>query len=166
MPLKSWDLTRSDGDVNKLLAAFENLIRKEIPHYEQALQERMESEPPQEQLTEGTAESVVLNKYERNPKARAECIAAYGTACSVCGMDFGKEYGPEFAGKIEVHHIVPISEIGEEYVVDPIRDLRPVCPNCHMALHSKKGGVYTIEELKAIRDKSIRTSSVISSVES
>jgi 5-methylcytosine-specific restriction protein A len=50
-----------------------------------------------------------------------------------------------------VHHIVPISEIGKEYIVDPIRDLVPVCPNCHMALHSKKDGVYTIEELRAIR---------------
>ena len=48
-------------------------------------------------------------------------------------------------------HIVPLSEIGEEYVVDPIRDLVPVCPNCHMALHSKKDGVYTVEELRAIR---------------
>jgi len=154
--LKSWDLTRSGGNVNKLLADFENLINKEIPRFEQELQERIAPETPQEQMTEGAEETVALNKYERNPKARAACIAAYGTACCVCGMDFGKAYGPEFAGKIEVHHIVPISEIGGEYVVDPIRDLRPVCPNCHMALHSKKDGVYTIEELKAIRTKQAR----------
>ena len=31
-------------------------------------------------------------------------------------------------------------------------DLIPVCPNCHTALHSKKGGVYTIEELKKMKD--------------
>ena len=68
----------------------------------------------------------------------------------ICGIDFGKTYGPEFAGKIEVHHLVPISEIGEEYVVDPVRDLIPVCPNCHTALHSKEGGVYTPDELRRI----------------
>ena len=73
---------------------------------------------------------------------------------SEAGMDFGKVYGPAFADKIEVHHLVPISEIGKEYVVDPVKDLVPVCPNCHMALHSKKGGVYTIEELKALLKKS------------
>jgi len=78
-------------------------------------------------------------------------LAANGTACAVCGIDFAKEYGPEFAGKIEVHHIVPISEIGETYVIDPVKDLVPVCPNCHTALHSKKDGVYSIEELKAKR---------------
>lgn len=41
-------------------------------------------------------------------------------------------------GIIEVHHIVPISQIGKEYEVDPINDLVPLCPNCHTALHSKK----------------------------
>lgn len=59
-------------------------------------------------------------------------------------------FGEEFAGKIEVHHIKPISEIGEEYAVDPVRDLVPVCPNCHMMLHSKAEGVYSVEELKCM----------------
>ena len=63
----------------------------------------------------------------------------------------GKAYGPEFEGKIEVHHIVPISKSGEDYVVDPVNDLVPVCPNCHTAIHSKKNGAYTVEELRAIK---------------
>jgi hypothetical protein len=33
-------------------------------------------------------------------------------------------------------------------VVDPIRDLIPVCSNCHTALHSKKDGCYTPDELR------------------
>lgn len=74
----------------------------------------------------------------------------------MCGFDFGKTYGEAFVGKIEVHHITPISEIGETYVVDPVKDLVPVCPNSHMMLHSKQEGVYLIEELtsmlKAKRD--------------
>lgn len=52
-----------------------------------------------------------------------------------------------------MHHIKPISEIGGEYVVDPVRDLVPVCPNCHMMLHSKAEGVYSVEELKQLRMK-------------
>lgn len=146
--LKSWDLTRADGDNNKLFEDFDRLIQKTIPYFERELKEKLEAP---EELTEGAAESVTSSKYERNPEARAACLAYHGTACKVCGFDFGKAYGPEFAGKIEVHHIVPLSEIGEEYVVDPIRDLVPVCPNCHTALHSKKNGVYTVEELKAKR---------------
>ena len=155
--LRRWDLSRDDGDANKLFEDFDYLIQKQIPYFEQELMEQIEpedaltSELPE--LKEGTAEYVTQNKYERNPKARAACLAYHGTACKVCGIDFAKAYGPEFAGKIEVHHIVPLSEIGEEYVVDPVKDLVPVCPNCHTALHSKKDGVYTVEELIEMRKK-------------
>ena len=152
--LKTWELSPDDGDVNMLFTAFDYLIEKEIPYFEQDLQEKLNAERPEPIVfKEGAAEYVTLNKYERNQKARAACLAAHGTACAVCGIDFAKAYGPEFAGKIEVHHIIPLSEIGEEYVVDPVNDLVPVCPNCHTALHGKKDGVYTIEELKAIRSK-------------
>lgn len=41
-----------------------------------------------------------------------------------------------------------VSESDEEYAADSINDLRPVCPNCHMVLHSKKDGCCTIEEIK------------------
>lgn len=75
----------------------------------------------------------------------------HGSACAVCGFDFGIAFGEEFSGKIEVHHKKPISEIGKNYVVDPVNDLVPVCPNCHMMLHSKPMGVYTIEELSEMR---------------
>ena len=151
--LKSWNLTRADGDVNQMMEAFDRLISKEIPLFEQNLREKAEAARWPQALTEGEADSVTSNRYERNPKARAACLAYHGTACAVCGMDFGKTYGPAFAGKIEVHHIVPLSEIGEEYVVDPVKDLIPVCPNCHTALHSKKDGVYTVSELRALRNK-------------
>lgn len=152
MILKSWDLTQTDDDANKLFDAFDYLIEKEIPYFEQQIQDKLYLIKPERiELHEGAAGYVTLNKYERNQKARAACIAAHGTACAVCGIDFGQAYGPEFAGKIEVHHIVPLSEIGEDYIVDPVHDMVPVCPNCHTALHSKKDGVYSVKELKAIR---------------
>ncbi len=150
--LKSWKLKADDIDINKILDDFDSFINREIPHFENNLETAVNNGGTDEELyTEGTPKTVTLTKYERNPQARAACLAAHGTACAVCGIDFGKFYGPEFAGKIEVHHIVPISEIGAEYKLDPIKDLVPVCPNCHMALHSKKDGVYTVEELKSIR---------------
>ena len=52
---------------------------------------------------------------------------------------------------IHVHHIIPLNEIKEEYTVDPIKDLVPVCPNCHAMLHRKINEEYiNINELKAI----------------
>lgn len=103
-----------------------------------------------EDLEEGKEINVRLNRFERSLEARKKCIAHYGTTCKICGFDFDKVYGTSFHGIIEVHHIVPLSEIRRNYVVDPVRDLIPVCPNCHTALHSKRDGVYTPEELKTM----------------
>jgi 5-methylcytosine-specific restriction enzyme A len=64
-------------------------------------------------------------------------------------MDFEKVYGEIGKGFIHVHHIVELSNIKSEYKVQPIEDLRPVCPNCHAMLHRKKPA-YKIEELKEI----------------
>lgn len=102
-----------------------------------------EIEEPERVLTEGVKKQVVVNAYERNPKARAQCIRHYKnqhngrTVCEVCGFDFGKAYGEEFKDKIHVHHIVELSSIGEEYEVNPDTDLIPICPNCHLIAHSK-----------------------------
>lgn len=86
-------------------------------------------------LVEGATRQVTVNAYERNPRAHRRCIAAHGTDCCICGFNFGAVYGPEAHGYIHVHHIRPLSEIGEDYVVNPVEDLRPVCPNCHAVLH-------------------------------
>lgn len=100
-------------------------------------------------LKEGAKKQILVNSYERNYKARQVCIEHYGSVCFVCGFDFGHFYGNEFEGKIHIHHLKALSQINEEYEVDPINDLRPVCPNCHLALHSKIGDKpYNIEELK------------------
>jgi hypothetical protein len=89
------------------------------------------------EFREGNASRVFVNRYERDRDARTACIAEYGSACCVpgCGFDFRKVYGPEADGYIHVHHLRPLAEVGEEYEVDPINDLRPVCPNCHAMLH-------------------------------
>jgi predicted HNH restriction endonuclease len=39
--------------------------------------------------------------------------------------------------------------LAREYVVDPVADLRPVCPNCHAVLHSRRPA-YSIEEVRGL----------------
>lgn len=118
-------------------------------HFEDADSSTIED--PDNLLVEGAKTTVTVNKYERNPEARQKCIEANGYSCAVCGMNFEDVYGPIGRGFIHVHHIIPISEIGEEYVVDPIHDLVPVCPNCHAMLHKGLDGrVLRVEELKEI----------------
>jgi len=48
---------------------------------------------------------------------------------------------------IEVHHINKISEENNGHKIDPIKELLPVCPNCHTVIHSKKE-MYKIKEMK------------------
>src|SRR5262249_447314 len=85
-------------------------------------------------LVEGAVIRVTVNAYERNPEARARCIQHYGAVCTICDMSFGQVYGALAEGFIQVHHVKPISEIGHGYEVDPIADLRPVCPNGHAVI--------------------------------
>jgi len=101
-----------------------------------------------DRLYEGAKRTVIVNSYERNPKARNQSIEYYGASCSVCGFDFEKKYGEIGSGFIHVHHLIQLSNIGEGYGVDPIEDLRPVCPNCHSMLH-RRNPPYSIEELKS-----------------
>ncbi|EIZ0312253.1 HNH endonuclease [Vibrio parahaemolyticus] len=98
---------------------------------------------------EGAVKQVLVNQYERDPKARAECIRHYKCVCNICNFDFAKHYGSYGEGFIEVHHIKPLHEIKSSYVVDPINDLIPVCSNCHSMLHRGKEAL-SIRELKAI----------------
>jgi 5-methylcytosine-specific restriction protein A len=98
---------------------------------------------------EGKVRQVLVNTYERNPAARAKCIAHHGATCSVCAFDFGKAYGKIGEGFIHVHHLKELSSIAKEYEVDPIEDLRPVCPNCHAMLHTARPAL-TIANLRQL----------------
>lgn len=98
---------------------------------------------------EGAVVRVSVNAYERNLAARRTCIEHYGTSCCICGFNFGRVYGPEVDGLIHVHHLRPLAEVGAEYTVDPVADLRPVCPNCHAVLHSRTPA-YSVEEVRRL----------------
>ena len=98
--------------------------------------------------TEGSPNQTLVTAYERNPQARKDCLEHYGYSCRVCEFDFGNTYGTLGENFIHVHHRTPISIKGQAYEVDPVKDLIPVCPNCHAMLH-KRIPPFSIEELKA-----------------
>ena len=99
-------------------------------------------------LVEGAVSRVSVNANECNPEARRRCLEAYGTRCYICGFSFGAVYGEVAKGYMHVHHLRPLSEINGEYVVDPITDLRPICPNCHAVVHLRMPA-FAIEEVRA-----------------
>ena len=101
-------------------------------------------------LWEGSANQVTVTKYERNPHARKACLQHYGYGCVVCQFDFEQRYGPLGKEFIHVHHhhLTQLARVGQQYAIDPIKDLRPVCANCHAMLHRTKAGL-SIADLQA-----------------
>lgn len=104
---------------------------------------------------EGAKQTVQVNRYERNPEARAKCIEFHKARCKVCDMSFAETYGSFAKDFIHVHHKKPLYEISEQYEVDPKNDLIPVCPNCHAMLHKQENGIpMTVERLKLLYEVS------------
>ena len=118
---------------------------KELNVYEE---DKVDIENVSTMLKEGKMHSFLSKRYERNPKARKICLDYYGYKCQICEFESKNVYGEIFKNKIHVHHIIPVADIKKDYIVDPIKDLIPVCPNCHMILHCKKDGYYTPEQVK------------------
>ena len=127
------------------------------PKTEPALTTRIDVVPPEEiseigNLYEGTRKQISVNAYERNQVARNRCLEHYGFQCVVCEQYMSEIYGTVAEKLIHVHHLKPLSEIQDGYEVNPIADLRPVCPNCHAVIHRRKPP-YTIEEVKDFLEK-------------
>lgn len=105
---------------------------------------------PGDVFTEGSVTSILVNKYERDPEARRRCIEHYGGySCQICLINLSHTYPGIGTGSfVHVHHLHPLGSVGQAHQVDPIRDLLPVCPNCHAMLHRKEPP-YTPDELRA-----------------
>lgn len=101
---------------------------------------------PGKKYVEGAKKQVRVNAYERDPKARKACLKHHGFNCVVCGFNFQSRYGEIGKNFIHVHHLKPLALTDSAYELDPIADLRPVCPNCHAMLHRGES-VLSIEEL-------------------
>lgn len=100
-------------------------------------------------ILEGAARLVQVNAYERSSWARKRCLSHYGMKCMVCGFNFEATYGPTAKDYIQVHHLVPLAAIAKEYAIDPVRDLRPVCANCHAVIHLRTPP-FSIEDVAAM----------------
>lgn len=86
---------------------------------------------------EGAKTHVMVNRYERDPRNRKKAIEIHGESCMGCGFNFRKKYGEIGSGYIVVHHTVPVSQIGPDYLIDPMNDLVPLCANCHAMVHTR-----------------------------
>jgi 5-methylcytosine-specific restriction protein A len=101
-----------------------------------------------QRFPEGALNRVEVNRYERDPRARRKCLEHWGYRCAVCDFSFEDRYGTLGRRFIHVHHLLELSQVPPGYKVDPVNDLRPVCPNCHAMIHRSPGPALTVEELR------------------
>lgn len=106
-------------------------------------------------VVEGTKLQVLVTVHERDRTARRRCLAHWGYRCQVCAMSFAERYGDLGQSFIHVHHLAPLSSKSGQYELDPIADLRPVCPNCHAMLHVRTPP-FSIEELRDTVERQAR----------
>ncbi|MCG9659448.1 HNH endonuclease [Vibrio mediterranei] len=97
---------------------------------------------------EGASFDTSHTRYERSQRNRDICIRYHGTTCVVCSTTLSDIYGDIANNFIHVHHLTKVSQSGKK-VVNPIKDLIPVCPNCHSIIHLREEP-YSPEELKNI----------------
>jgi 5-methylcytosine-specific restriction protein A len=139
------DLERAEAA--RRLAALPSSARRQRVAPEENFPETV---PPDREYIEGAVKKVLVNAYERDPAARQRCLAHYGYMCQVCTFDFEAEFGELGAKFIHVHHCRPLGAIRRTYRVNPVRDLIPVCPNCHAMLHAEKPPL-TVAKLRTLR---------------
>jgi 5-methylcytosine-specific restriction protein A len=94
--------------------------------------------PASERFVEGASTKVLVNRYEPDQRARRACLAHWGWDCAVCGFNFARVNGALGERFMHVHHLRDLASLGGAYEIDPVADLRPVCPNCHAMLHQRR----------------------------
>jgi 5-methylcytosine-specific restriction protein A len=118
-------------------------------HYSGEGEGREPGEVDAKDFFEGGVRTITVNRYERDPRARNACLSHYGSTCFVCDVDLVKIYGKTLGqAAIHVHHVKPMATRGSKpYIIDPIKDLIPLCPNCHNVIH-KTAPIMTPKALK------------------
>ena len=100
---------------------------------------------------EGALSDVNSVRYERSKKNRDMCIKYHGVECVVCLSKLSDTYGDIAKNFIHIHHLTRLCDSGR-VMINPIKDLVPVCPNCHSIIHLRVPP-YSPKELRSALDK-------------
>lgn len=144
--------TDSMQNSDELVTVTEQFVDASTESTGQSFDEVAERSTQDAVYREGDVQQSLVNRYERDRRAREACIAHYGTSCILCGFDFVEIYGHSMAGFIHVHHLSALATIGPGYLVNPIRDLRPVCANCHAVLHHRTPP-FSLDEVRVLLER-------------
>ena len=107
-------------------------------------------------IQEGRKRIAEVNVYERSSALRNYAIKFFTKedriSCSCCCFNFGDFYGEEIGkGFIEIHHTKPIFKYEnddlENTLKNALKNLTPVCSNCHRMIHRNWSKPIEIQDL-------------------
>ena len=107
----------------------------------------LEAVAQEESALEGLRTARLAAHFERNPKLRAAAVAIHGTTCVACQFNFEAIYGARGKDYIEVHHLVPVSQMAEPSTVNPRTDMTVLCSNCHRMVHRSREKPLSLHDL-------------------
>lgn len=134
-------LLGNDFECGDILDAFEDVVVQQT--------DGRKAVPIVENIQEGIEHYVVRKERERSNQLRKIAIEHFThnghIVCDCCGFDFATDYGKQYACQaIEIHHINPIYMYEDDDINKTIdsalKNLLPVCPNCHRVIHRKNIG--------------------------
>lgn len=128
-----WKINKNLGRAIEQLGWTDDLV---IDQYEQLETEIKIGE--RRKFEEGALARVLVNRYERDLKAKKACIKQHGRQCKGCKINFKNFYGNDIPEIIHIHHVRPLSRYANKKMTDVVKDLIPLCPNCHAVVHSTK----------------------------
>lgn len=112
----------------------------------------------EDMISEGSATITESVKRKRSQKLRDAAIDYYQDSdgklfCTVCRFCFEDCYGSTGKGFIEIHHEKPIYQYSsggfECFIKEAIKNVKPICSNCHRMIHRDCKKPLSIIELKA-----------------
>lgn len=109
-------------------------------------------------VSEGKKTEVSQKIYVRSSKLRDAAIQHYFKEnkifCFACKFNFEEIYGALGTGYIEIHHVKPVyayenTDINKT-IQDALRNVTPLCSNCHRMIHRRRDKILLVDELVRI----------------
>lgn len=146
-------LLTNDFDYNDIKHSLDNIEK----HQQEYSDIKIEDFDENILITEGVRKYVSQNSniYNRSIKLRDYAIRYFmkkgSLKCSCCSFNFYDFYGEIGRNFIEIHHIKPIFKYENEDITKTlekaIKNLAPLCSNCHRMIHKNKRTPLSINEL-------------------
>lgn len=105
---------------------FDKLVQESLVRTNEDRQKRLQiaSKKPHKRIVE-------IIYFDRNPDVVAEVLARANGICEKCNKPAPFNRKSNNTPYLEVHHIIPLSENGD----DSIENCQALCPNCHRECH-------------------------------